>query len=154
MNFNSQICTTQEQSERLFALGLKKETADMEIHSFKDDEQETFETGYANKGYMEPEFAEIVDCFPAWSLHRLMCLCPDKLGSDDGGERASWDMYAPDEYELQISQTGCQYLDDDARYGGERLNYFYENGNIYDALISCIEWLIKEGYFNKEYLEE
>lgn len=29
MKFNSQICTTKEQSERLLALGLKKETADM-----------------------------------------------------------------------------------------------------------------------------
>lgn len=28
-NFESQICTTKEQSERLIALGLKKETADM-----------------------------------------------------------------------------------------------------------------------------
>ena len=28
-NFNSQICTTREQSERLLALGLKPETADM-----------------------------------------------------------------------------------------------------------------------------
>lgn len=31
MEFNSQICTTKEQSERLLALGLKKETADMYI---------------------------------------------------------------------------------------------------------------------------
>ena len=29
MNFTSQICTTEEQSKRLLALGLKKETADM-----------------------------------------------------------------------------------------------------------------------------
>ena len=29
LKFNSQICTTREQSERLLALGLKKETADM-----------------------------------------------------------------------------------------------------------------------------
>lgn len=28
MNFNSQICTTEEQSKRLLALGLKRETAD------------------------------------------------------------------------------------------------------------------------------
>ena len=28
-NFNSQICTTREQSERLLTLGLKKKTADM-----------------------------------------------------------------------------------------------------------------------------
>jgi hypothetical protein len=26
--------------------------------------------------------------------------------------------------------------------------------NLYDSLINCIEWLIKEGYFNKEYLQE
>ena len=26
--------------------------------------------------------------------------------------------------------------------------------NLYDNIIFCIEWLIKEGYFNKEYLEE
>lgn len=31
MNFKSQICTTREQSERLLALGLKQETADMSI---------------------------------------------------------------------------------------------------------------------------
>ena len=29
MEFNSQICTTREQSERLVAMGLKPETADM-----------------------------------------------------------------------------------------------------------------------------
>ena len=32
-NFNSQVCTTREQSERLLALGLKKETADMLGHT-------------------------------------------------------------------------------------------------------------------------
>ena len=35
-NINSQICTTREQSERLLALGLKKETADMTIHLKRD----------------------------------------------------------------------------------------------------------------------
>ena len=35
MNFKSQICTTREQSERLFALGLKPETADMVYHFTK-----------------------------------------------------------------------------------------------------------------------
>lgn len=25
--------------------------------------------------------------------------------------------------------------------------------NHYDSLIDCIEWLVTEGYFNKEYLE-
>ena len=31
MKFNSQICTTREQSERLLSLGLKKETADFPV---------------------------------------------------------------------------------------------------------------------------
>ena len=35
MNFISQICTTREQSERLLALGLKPETADMTYHYTK-----------------------------------------------------------------------------------------------------------------------
>ena len=30
----------------------------------------------------------------------------------------------------------------------------FQNCNLYDNLIDCIEWLIKEGYFNKEYLNE
>lgn len=29
-----------------------------------------------------------------------------------------------------------------------------ENDNIYDNIIDCIEWLIKENYFNKEYLKK
>ena len=56
-NFNSQICTTRKQSERLIALGLKKETADM--------------------CWM---YGEVLSCnppeltadIPAWSLHRLI----------------------------------------------------------------------------------
>lgn len=32
--------------------------------------------------------------------------------------------------------------------------YGNKHNNIYDNIIDCIEWLIKEGYFNKEYLEE
>ena len=43
-NFNSQICTTREQSERLLALGLKKETADMHHYRYKE--------GYFNKEYL------------------------------------------------------------------------------------------------------
>ena len=31
-------------------------------------------------------------------------------------------------------------------------NLFEVYDNLYDNIIDCIEWLIKEGYFNKEYL--
>jgi hypothetical protein len=32
--------------------------------------------------------------------------------------------------------------------------FLYGKGSVYDSAIYTIEWLIKEGYFNKEYLEE
>ena len=63
MEFNSQICTTEEQSERLLALGLKRETADM--HHYKWSE-----------GYWDIQACPVrgsEPCYiPAWSLHRLI----------------------------------------------------------------------------------
>lgn len=64
-NFKSQICTTREQSERLIALGLKKETADMAI---EQDPETTYEAYYISA--YPPSKRGI----PAWSLHRLLCL--------------------------------------------------------------------------------
>ena len=55
LKFDSQVCTTKEQSQRLLELGLKPETADMYIF---DDEV------YIGK----PN----IDDIPAWSLHRLI----------------------------------------------------------------------------------
>ena len=60
LKFNSQICTTKEQSQRLLDLKLKPETADMYIF---DDEV------YIGK----PN----IDDIPAWSLHRLIELYKD-----------------------------------------------------------------------------
>lgn len=62
MKFNSQICTTKEQSERLLALGLKKETADM---TYLNDK-----ICAAPYNEMECPYDNLVK--PAWSLHRLI----------------------------------------------------------------------------------
>ena len=61
MKFNSQICTSREQSERLLSLGLKKETADMWYPHFA-------------KTCPLPLVDEVLnsDDLPAWSLHRLI----------------------------------------------------------------------------------
>ena len=66
LEFNSQICTTKEQSEKLLALGLKKETADMYYDYYKD------RIGYT--WYLTPKPATLGDkrSIPAWSLHRLL----------------------------------------------------------------------------------
>lgn len=60
-NFKSQIATTKEQSERLIALGLRKETADMWYPHFALD-------------YPIPLVDEVLttDDIPAWGLNRLI----------------------------------------------------------------------------------
>lgn len=67
MKFNSQICTSREQSERLLALGLKKETADMVwTHAY-------YSTWAATAKENPLYFHEAdEDTIPAWSLHRLI----------------------------------------------------------------------------------
>ena len=67
-NFNSQICTTREQSERLLSLGLKKETADMHHYRYSE--------GY---WYIQacPPRGDSSSFIPAWSLHRLLSMLPD-----------------------------------------------------------------------------
>ena len=64
MKFNSQICTSKEQSERLLAMGLKRETADMAIisHPRKNIEWKLPIT----------EVSATTKHTPAWSLHRLI----------------------------------------------------------------------------------
>ena len=64
LKFNSQVCTTVEQSKKLLELGLKPETADCHYP----------EIGINNYGNFivptEPHYKSL----PAWSLHRLLCL--------------------------------------------------------------------------------
>ena len=119
--FNSQICTTREQTERLLALGLKKETADVVLlkEMVYDENNHCTRDGYNYLirpiDYLEGE--EHRGHIPAWSLHRLIVL---NLDTD-----------LPSAYEGIEGQK-----------------------NTYDEVIDYTEWLIKEGYFNKEYLEE
>lgn len=69
MEFKTQICTTREQSKRLLAMGLKKETADMYY-------EEDGTNAIAGEGYEDMPF------LPAWSLHRLFFLLPDWIAFD------------------------------------------------------------------------
>lgn len=107
MEFNSQICTTREQSEKLLALGLKRETADM----YYD-----LSTDITEVPYTEVELQRELgrnDVIPAWSMHRLLEMLYEDLG------------------EFMI---------------------FFPNP--YEEIIADIERVIKQGYFNKNYLEE
>ena len=75
MKFNSQICTTREQSERLLALGLKAETADISYNTLKEMAHSLPYTEVVLD--MERSGGSIWIQFyvPAWSLHRLIELC-------------------------------------------------------------------------------
>ena len=75
-NFNSQVCTSRLQSEKLLALGLKKETADMAWH--KTDRYSAWEEDVNSYEEWVTEILPLVpsdideSLIPAWSLHRLM----------------------------------------------------------------------------------
>ena len=127
-NFNSQICTTREQSEHLLTLGLKKETADMFIGIDWDNEL-TYDN---NCGYTSNLDASI----PAWSLNRLIEMMPLDIVPEGGFDNIFMlTKNYPSGYSVEYD--GFSY---------------YHKENIYDTLIEGIEHLIKEGYFNKEYL--
>ena len=118
-NFKSQICTTVAQSERLLALGLKKDTADMSsvrnlVETTSNRTREVIFTFTPDNWEANP------DAIPRWSLHRLIEMIKDGAIRKDGTD---------ENLSLDISGNG-----------------------LYDGTIEAIEWLIKEGYFNKEYL--
>lgn len=71
MEIKSQICTTREQSEKLLALGLKKETGDMRL---------IWLYRYRDEDYYQPmsnDFSTSNDEIPAWSLQRLLMMYGD-----------------------------------------------------------------------------
>ena len=134
MKFNSQICTTREQSERLLSLGLKKETADMyiwidnrasEARNTSDNPQ-----NYFLEFYREHLIRNGSIFIPAWSLHMLIEMIQDVC-----------------------PQVVIIFHKVDIRSNVKRIAYSFDVcDNLYDNIVDCIEWLINEGYFNKEYL--
>lgn len=144
MKFNSQICTTKEQSERLLALGLKKETADccwsFNIGVYDESRRYTLVLGKC----------EYMHDIPAWSLHRLIETIPDKISYPTIYDSAP----------LRINKDSMYYLHRFFdKYGDEDFSTVGDDEaigshNVYDYAVSVIGFLIKEGYFNKEYLEE
>ena len=132
--FNSQTCTTREQSERLIALGLKKETADMCHTPFRS--KVNGETLEYTEHCSLPHGKDI----PAWSLHRLIEMMPNNIHRYN------------DIADLSVSNELVQYRFYDVDYNHDVCLEHFNDGTLYDNIIDCIEWLIKEGYFNKEYL--
>lgn len=152
-NFSSQIATTRVQSERLIALGLRKETADCyywqetepmygeavgiwHLETLEStDNQEHFE--YLDKNFGVCLYDDEEHYFiPAWSLHRLIEMMPLYLLPEGSRDKTFMlTKHYPSGYSVEYDAFS-----------------YYQEENIYDTLIEEIEHLIKEGHFNKEYL--
>lgn len=124
LKFNSQVCTTKIQSQRLLDLGLKPETADCMYsvmtksyngHYILEEDRQYNLILFHQEEVQSVGFSHY-EHIPAWSLHRLI--------------------------EIYLSHFGNASL------------IFRNNQNPYDLLISDIEQMIGDGYFNKEYLKQ
>ena len=110
-NFKSSPCTSIEQSEKLLALGLKKETADM-CH-FWHWESDDYSLLCASWEFAHRSNKDI----PAWSLHRLWELYwSNKVGSDclfGCGKHMSLyaKMIAMIEYDIEDGTFNKDYLE-------------------------------------------
>lgn len=72
LKFNSQVCTTKEQSQRLLELGLKPETADMYYTTYYDANDNNNSARYICVRHKRlPLLSQDIS---AWSLHRLMVI--------------------------------------------------------------------------------
>ena len=103
LKFNSAICTSRSQSERLLALGLKKETADM---AWSDLSKEPICHPYNKIKGLASDLDDKVH--PAWSLHRLLCLLPTEYTYDIDFQQIMQDFVfgSQDMYDEVISCIG------------------------------------------------
>ena len=124
LEFNSQICTTREQSERLLALGLKKETADMMYITDGRVPEEYRNYDLVPECY--ESYLEDIVHIPAWSLHRLINLLPVEVTHNG--------------YKFQLRKDVLSKIDD--------------IDNVYDEVIGVIQRAIELDSFNQDYLEE
>ena len=76
------------------------------------------------------------DIIPAWSVHRLIEMMPVSLPCEIEGMQGLFSLTRRDDGSVTVGYT----------WSLER------TGNIYDAMISAIEWLIKNEDFSNEYV--
>ena len=133
-NFNSQICTSKIQSERLLALGLKKETADM-VHTYLNrwDGYHIHEHDWSDISCDEQHS-------PAWSLNRLIEMMPKVIK-----------LCYPNLHFTMLHDS-VHYCNFD--YDEEFEQVFSAKNNIYENIIDCYEWLIKNWYFDEALLNK
>ena len=130
-NFKSSPCTSIEQSERLLALGLKKETSDMMHYAYvyaRGCFIEEHLREYHIKVKKDNVWEEISNehRIPAWSLYRLIEMIPKDIIINS---------------DVIFPFRGTALMD-----------LTVNDCDLFEGLVQIIECGVKEGYFNKEYL--
>lgn len=137
---NSQICTSREQSEKLLSLGVKAETADMmwdAITVFRGKKVD--EPRWSLRPYYYPQKSSILyddedqEFIPAWSLSRLLEIMPKCVPSSMEGISSSF-------------RIGRHH---DGNYTAGYPFATEVEGNVFDAVIRIVEWLVNEGYWEE-----
>lgn len=132
MEFKSQIATTREQSQQLLALGLKPETADMCYNEYFESLPLEINR---NNSIQDKKY------IPAWSLSRLLELIPKSIEQIN---RPNAD--------LELNSDGVYWFVTYEELGYEVIHQEMKH-DLFDAIISTIQWLIGNNLFNKEYLK-
>lgn len=129
MNFKNNISTTHEQSKRLLDLGMKPETADMHYASIPTFELQVSANIFLFLG--RPGNGDT----PSWSLSRLLEMMPKAIDEEEN-------------VILMIEPPLVIYYD--TVYKGRY--HFTAYPDIFDNCVSMLDWLIRNGYFNQDYL--
>ena len=138
MNFKNNISTTPEQSKRLLALGVKPETADMHytsIPTLKADTLQVSASIFLDLG--APGDGDV----PSWSLSRLLEMMPKVITTDIA------------EYHLMATPFRLLYvnmLHDEIISIIESVEITQDG--LFEGIIDMIGQLVKDGYFNEDYL--
>lgn len=136
MDFKSKISTSREQSERLLALGVKADSADMmwdAITVFRgkriDDPKWTLRPYYYPQKSSILRNDEDQEFIPAWSLSRLLEIMPKCVPSSIEGVSS-------------LFRIGKHY---DGNYTAGYPYATEVEGDVFDAVIRIVEWLVNEG---------
>lgn len=147
MDFNSRICTTKEQSERLLSCGVKPGTADMYLEKCRLPEAGDYYMHEVTED-VNPDnwFALRVnhDIIPTWSLSRLLKMLPGNIKD----ERPGFSPYHP-----ELIKYDDGYVLSIRRHTADCLVGTHIESNPIECCVSMIDWLIHNGHFNKEYLK-
>ncbi len=171
--FISSISTDKKQSERLIALGVKPETADMVYHYTKSKvsalewELKTTPPTLRGKFWTPNRIAKLALSFhkrpdgtpmtgeevfdeiwgrdiPAWSLSRLLEMLPNEVPDPKSGFEA---------HHPELIKHASGYNLSIRRYTADCLVGTHIEDTPIECCVSMIEWLIKNHHFNKEYLK-